>query len=514
MRVGRGGRRLLGVGLLRDRGVVQELGVGEEGITWVGEGVTFAFPQDDLEGLSDALVAAIRRGGWRRRRVAVAIAAHWCDHWICELPPVKPRHLPLLVQREVVARIGDGPRVTWGYEAHPVATRGASTVVVTTAEAEVVAATEAGIRAARCIPACATTTQIAGLARLRQPDQLAGLGLVAQITIGRHETGFVVFEEGRLLFSRTLMRGIEPESDPEGRTTFSDGEGVQIERLAVEIQRSLLYVKREIRRPVELAIMGGIPRTWVWVKEQMGERLDLPLGWETLPPAQAVAGRCEESLRLIARGAALATCLAPSLDLFPRRTVDERHPYAGLAAVAAALALWVTAGGVGAAHITDLHQRLEANRRGRAQAVAQREEIARRVEPDYRRLLVARGEIDRYLKTVQGRRAGPDPATLLALLGRAVAEDTLLLGCRIERGHEGWNCTLDGAVVAGGRRAAVVEYERFLRRLERLPGVTLHLSSRQRVPPDLGRGGRLRLVNTSATYPFELRLTLSDGRAT
>ncbi len=506
-----GGGRLLGVGLLRDRGVVQELVVGPGGIESVGEGITFAYPEDDLSALSTALAEAIRKGGWRRLRVGVAIAAHWCNHWICSLPPVKPQHLPLLVQREVAARVGEGVLPTWGYEVHATAEGGPSNVVVTTADAAVVAAAEAGILAARCTPVCATTTQVAGLARLRLPDQLEGLGGVAQITIGRHDTGFVVFDEGRLLFSRTLMRGIEPETDPDGRTVPTGGEQAQLERLAVEIQRSALYVKRESRRPIELAIMGGIPRTWEWVKQQMRELLDLPLGWETLPPDQAVEGRCEESLRLIARGAALATLLPSTLDLFPKRTVDERHPRAGLAAVAAAALLWVGAGVVGGPRIVDLNHRLAANQAAMAKAVARREAIERQVEPDYQRLVSARNEIDRYLKTVVHRRRGPDPAELLTLLGRVAADDALLLGCRLERGDHGWGCTVDGAVVAASQAEAAAVYERFLRRVEVLPGVDLHLSSRQRVPPDVGGSGHLTLTSASTTYPFEVKLSVGDG---
>jgi len=491
--------------------VVQEVVVGPGGIEAVGEGITFAYPEDDLSALSAGLTEAIRKGRWRRRRVGVAIAAHWCDHWICSLPPVKPHHLPLLVQREVAARVGDGPLPTWGYEVHAADAGGPSTVVVTTADAAVVAAAEAGIVAARCTPVCATTTQVAGLARLRNPDQLDGLGVVAQITIGRHETGFVVFDEGRLLFSRTLMRGVEPESDPDGRTDPTEVEQAQLERLAVEIQRTVLYVKREIRRPIELAIMGGIPRTWQWVKGRMCDFLDLPMGWETLPLDQAVAGRCEESLRLIARGAALTTCMTSTLDLFPRRTVDERHPRAGMAAAAAALLLWLGAGALGVPRMVDVNHRLMVNEQARTAAAARRDAIDRRVEPDYQRLVAARGEIDRYLKTVVHRRRGPDPAALLALLGRVAARDALLLGCRLERGADGWGCTLDGAVVAVSQEAAAVAYERFLRRMEGLPGVDLRLSSRQRVPPDVGRRGRLSLAGASTTYPFEVRLSLGDG---
>jgi len=491
--------------------VVQEVVVGPGGIETVREGVTFAYPEDDLPALSTALTEAIRKGRWRRQRVGVAVAAHWCDHWICTLPPVKAHHLPLLVQREVAARVGEGVFPTWGYEVHAAAEGTPSTVVVTTAEAAVVMAAEAGIRAAHCTPVCATTTQVAGLARLRRPDQLEGLGVVAQITIGRHETGFVVFDEGRLVFSRTLMRGIEPDDEPDGRTEPTEGEQVQLERLAVEVQRTVLYVKREIRRPIELAIMGGIPRSWEWVKVQLRELLDLPLGWETLPLNQAVAGRCEESLRLIARGAALTTCMAESLNLFPRRTVDERHPRAGTAAVAAGLLLWLGAGAVGVPRILAVNHRLTVNAQARAEATARREAIGQRVEPDYQRLVAARGEIDRYLKTVVHRRRGPDPAELLALLGGVVAHDALLLGCRLERGVDGWGCTLDGAVVAASPGEAAAAYERFLRRIEGLSGVDLHLSSRQRVPPDVGRRGRLSLAGGSTTYPFELRLSLADG---
>lgn len=506
-----GGGRRLGVGLLRDRGVVQEVVVGRDGIESVGRGIVFAYPEDDLPALSTALAEAIREGGWRRLRVGVAVAAHWCDHWICTLPPVKKHHLPLLVQREVAARVGEGALPTWGYEVHATTAGKPADVVVTTADAAVIGAAEAAILAARCVPACATTTQVAGLARLRLPDQLDGLGVVAQITIGRHNTGFVVFDEGRLLFSRTLMRGIEPDDEPEGRTVPTDGERAQLERLAVEIKRSALYVKRESRRPIELAIMGGIPRTWEWVKQQMGDLFDLPLGWETLPLDQSVQGRCEESLRLIARGAALASLLPPTLDLFPKRTVDERHPRAGLAAVAAALLLWVGAGVVGVGQFVDLNHRLTADQAARTEAVARREQFDRQVEPDYQRLVGARGEIDRYLKTVVHRRQGPDPAELLALLGKAASSDALLLGCRLERGDNGWGCLLDGTVVAASQGEAAVAYERFLRRIEKLPGVALRLSSRQRVPPDVGGSGHLSLTGASTTYPFEVRLSLADG---
>jgi len=498
------------VGLLRDRGVVQEVVVGQGGIETVGKGITFAYPEDDLPALSAALAGAIYNGGWRRRRVAVAIAAHWCDHWICTLPPVKPQHLPMLVQHEVVARVGEGEMPTWGYEVHAADVGGTCTVVVTTADAAVVGAAEAGIRTAQCTPVCATTTQVSGLARLRRPDQLEGLGVVAQITIGRHETGFVVFDEGRLVFSRTLMRGVEPDDEPDGRTAATEGEQAQLERLVVEVQRSVLYVKRETRRPIELAIMGGIPRTWEWVKRSLRELLDLPLGWETLPLDQSVAGRCEESLRLIARGAALTTCMAESLDLFPKRTVDERHPRAGTAAVAAGLLLWLAAGAVGGPRILAVNHRLAANTQAQAEAIARRDAIAQRVEPDYQRLVTARGEIDRYLKTVVHRRQGPDPAELLELLGRTVAHDALLLGCRLERGVDGWGCTLDGAVVAASPDEAAAAYERFLHRIEGLSGMALHLSSRQRVPPDVGRRGRLRTAGGSTTYPFEVRLSLGD----
>jgi len=495
---------------MRDRGVVQEVVVGRGGIESVGEGIPFAYPEDDLPALVAALASAIHQGRWRGRRVAVAIAAHWCDHWIATLPPVKERHLPLLVQREVVAHVGEGALPTWGYEVHPASAAGPSTVVVTSADGAVIAAAEAAIRTARCVPVCATTSQIAGLARLRHPDQLDGLGVVVQITIGRHETGFVVFEEGRLLFSRTLMRGLEPEGDPEGRSVATAGEQAQLEQLALEIQRSILYVKREIRRPLELAIMGGIPRSWEWVKEQMRLLVDLPLGWETLPLDQSVAGRCEESLRLIARGGALTTCLSPTLNLFPKRTVDERHPRAGMALAAAALLVWLAAA-AGIPRIVELHHRLAADGEARARAATQRTAIAARVEPDYPRLVAARAEIERYLKTMVGRRQGPDPAEALARLGVVAAADTLLLAARLERSAHGWTGTLDGAVIAANGRDAAAAYERLLGRLEQMPGVTLNLSSRQRVPPEVGGQGSLRLAGESTTYPFELRLSFANG---
>jgi len=209
----------------------------------------------------------------------------------------------------------------------------------------------------------------------------------------------------------------------------------------------------------------------------------------------------------------LATGLAPTLDLFPKRTIDERYPRLGVAAVAAALLLWLVAGVVGAPRILDLHHRVVANTEARRAAVARREQIARRVEPDYQRLVAARGEIDRYLQTVVHRRLGPDPAELLTLLSRVAGHDALLLGCHLERGDGGWRGTVDGAVVAASQAAAAVAYERFLHRMEGLPGIDLHLSSRQRVPPDVGRQGHLRLTGSSTTYPFEVRLSFHDGGA-
>jgi len=500
---------LLGVGLVRDRGVVQEVVVGSGGVESVGEAITFAYPEGDLPALSASLAGAIRKGRWRHRRVAVALGSLWCDHWICDLPPVKVRHLPLLVQREVVARIGEGALPTWGYEVCAADAGGPCTVVVTSADAAVVAAIEAGILAARCTPVCATTTQVAGLARLRQPDQLAGLGVVAQIILGPHETDFVVFDEGRLLFSRTLMRGIEPDDDPDGRSEPSEQERAQLERLAVEIQRSVLYVKREIRHPIELAIMGGVPRTWEWVKASMRELIELPMGWETLPLDQAVAGRCEESLRLLARGAALATLLPATLDLFPQRSVDERHPYAGVAVVASTLLLWAAAGVTAGFHLHDLGTRLAEDGRARAAAVTRRQSFAARVEPDYGRLTAARGEIDRFLAVINRYGTGPRAAWLLTLLSHTVGPDTVLLNCHLERTADGWQCLVDGALTAPSREAAAAAYEALLKRIETMPGVGLQLSSRKRVPPDLGHRGPLEV--TGSTYPFELHLRLGPG---
>ncbi|RMF86920.1 MAG: hypothetical protein D6739_02465, partial [Nitrospirae bacterium] len=363
----RPGRRFLGLALLRDRGLVQEVVAGPDGVRSEGRSAGFRLdPEAGPGAMGAALAACLSEGRWRSRRVAAAVASHHCDHWQCELPPLKGRALGRLVAREVAARAEAGPPPAWGYEACEASGDGRKPVVVTTVDPEVAAAVEAGIRGAGFRPEGLVTSQVAGLARLRVPDQLEGLGVVAQVTFGRHETAFVALEEGRLLFSRTLQRGIEPEAEPEGRQGPTPAEVEQIERLATEIRRTLLYVKRELRRPVEMAVLGGVPRSWEWFKEEMRRRLDLPLGWESLPPGSGAADRCEESLRLLARGAVLALFLPRTLDLLPERTFDERHPRAGLAAAAAGLLLWAGAGWLGYGHLSRIRAALGADGAARA----------------------------------------------------------------------------------------------------------------------------------------------------
>jgi hypothetical protein len=291
-----------------------------------------------------------------------------------------------------------------------------------------------------------------------------------------------------------------------------DGGRDALERVATEIQRTSLYVKREMRRPIELMVIGGIPRGWPEARTLLADHLPIPLAWEGVPADALPVDEPHEYLYLSGEGLATAGSLPAEIDLFPRLSLEERHPRLGVVAMAAGVVLWLAAGGFGLLHGGgELAAPLSGAATRLAEARGTQARVAATVNSDFERLQGLRREIHRYVAGVGEGSAAPAPEEVLALLSRVIPADTVLLDCSLERQGIVWRCTLQGAVVAADRGGAARVYEALLRHLEAAPEVTLQVSGRQRVPPPTSGRGELKVVDSDAgpaAYPFELRCLL------
>ena len=510
----------LSVVVTRGRGLIAELEIGARGPRPV-RAVPFLFAKDDWQSLRAALHDAVRGGGWRARQVSFALGGDGVRHGVVEVPLLPNSKLDRLLTHEAAALAGATEEAapitgyTWGYHRYPSA-GGAQQVLLALADRQLVDAAVAAVVDAGLMPARATTIEIAGLQRLLRDDVFAESGLVAHVAVDDEETSFTVFDGERLVFNRALLRGFRPMGGASG--TVGPEERAALERLALELQRTTLYIKREMRRPVELMVIGGIPRAAQAAREVIAEHLRLPLAWESLPPEGMQAEAAAEVLYLAAVGAALSGRSIVTIDLLPHRSFDERHPWVGWEAVAAGVALWVGAGAWVGGELAALRGQTTVAAARLAGLQERYQPTSRVIDGAYRELQDRRAEIDRYLRAAGPSHAPLTPTAAMAILGAGLPGDVVLLDCLLERVGQAWWCTLRGALVVASRAAAERSYQNLLTHLERSPYVTLEITGRERVPPTSGRAGKVNLardVDGGSIYPFEITCHLAvpgEGR--
>jgi hypothetical protein len=495
------------------RGLVVELTADASGPRPV-QAAPFLFDRGDWGSLGAALDDVVRDRGWRSRRVSLAIGGDVVRHKMVEMPWVPRRQMDRLLSHEAALLAGDTEDAapitgyTWGRHCYP-SSGGAQHVLLALVERQLVDAVSTAVGDAGLVLERATTIEIAGLQRLLVHDALPD-GLVAHVAVDEEETSFTAFDNGRLVFNRVLLRGFRSMSLPSGEVASPDRS--TLERLAQELQRSALYVKRETRRPVELMIIGGIPRAGQAARETLAACLHIPIAWESLPPEGLQADGTAETLYLAAIGATVPRSFAVNVDLLPSHSFDERHPWVGWGAVAAGLVIWAAAGAWGGVEIAALRSEIAA----RATQVDHLEESCRptsqSIDTAYRDLCDRRAEIERYLQAAARCHDSLSPGAVMAIVSDGLPADAVFLDCLLERVGRAWRCALSGAVIADSRTAADATYRRLLAHLVDSPYVTVGVKGWERVPPSTGRTGRLELVrdgNNRSVYPFELTCRLA-----
>lgn len=509
----------LSVVVTAGRGIVVEVEHGDGGLR-LRRAAPFLFDEEDLTTLQTSLCQALTAGGWRGHQVAFGLGGDWVRQGVVELPSLPKAKLDPLLAHEAAALAGGTAEAapitgyTWGSQRCPSAT-GTHHVLLAVADRQLIGAVTSAAANAGFVPVWATTLEVAGLQRLMRDDAIVEAGMVAQITVDAEETSFFVFESERLVFNRTLLRGFQPDEDAQGDLPPEDR--VALERLAQELQRTTLYVKREMRQAIELLVIGGIPRAASAARQLLAEHLRLPIAWESLPPDGLQAEGTAEALYLAALGVALSDGYPEGLDLLPRRSFDERHPSVGWLAVAAGMLLWAGAAMWAAPRVAAVRDRMEAAGTDLAALAARSQVAAESIDARYQRLQSDREEITHYLQVLDRSRGGLTPTAAMAALGEGLPRDVVLLDCLLERDGNGWQCTLRGAVVAEDRVAAARVYEGLLRHLEDSPYVTAEVTGRDRVPPSSSRAGRVALIKDrggGSVYPFELscRLAVAEER--